>query len=209
MYVIVEHRPRHRLGIVDRTQRLQQLLVSAIVEEEVAGIGDDNCLRLDNAEVFVLAEARQALRRKRAPNEPRPLMAIDLVDRMREITIAHDCNRHIGCAGVLRHRDIEVLNVLADVIDNRGELIAAVGPGAVVHVNPHRHLELANSIHRPGDMQFCAEGRAEKSLADLSVGKGLPLGSATAADLLMLARCRCRQRGGQHDGRDRGDSHAR
>jgi hypothetical protein len=192
MHAIVEHGPWHRVGVIDRTQRLQQLFVSAVVKDEISGIRDDDRLRVDDTEIFVLAKTGQALRRERAPDQLRPLAAIDFVHGAGKITIVHQRGGHVGGGRIVDHSDIEVLDAPADIVDDRGELIASVGPGPVGHLDTYRHLELADSIHRAGDMQFGAKRGTKKAFADLGVGKRLALGGAPAADLVMLA---CRRHG--------------
>ena len=61
LHVVVEHGPGHGVGVIDRTERLQQLLVEAVVEDEIPGVDDDDDVGMPDAEAFVLAESGQAL----------------------------------------------------------------------------------------------------------------------------------------------------
>src|SRR5260370_11771591 len=55
--VVVEHGPGHAGSIVDRPQRLQQFLIGAIEEDEVAIIDGEDHVGMFDLELFVLAEA--------------------------------------------------------------------------------------------------------------------------------------------------------
>ena len=127
LHVVVEHGPGHGGVVVDRSERLQQLLVDAVVEHEIAGVGDDEHVGMQDARVLVLAEAGQALRLERALDAARPVDPVQRADGVREVAVAHQRDDDLGVVAPAGHGDIEIADARADVGDDRGDLRAAVG----------------------------------------------------------------------------------
>ena len=51
-----------------------------------------------------------------------------------------------------------------DVGDGGGDLLAAVGLGAVVDEDAHRRIVFADAVDAAGDMEFRAEGDLEEAV---------------------------------------------
>ena len=107
--LVVEHGPGHRVGIVDRPQRLQQFFIGAVEEDEIALVdGEDHVGVLDFGSL-VLAKAGQALRIERASDLAGPLLAVETLDGGNEIAVAHQRDHDIGVVDGGGHRDVEML----------------------------------------------------------------------------------------------------
>ena len=64
-------------GVVDRAERLQQFLIGAVEEDEVAIVDGEDHVGMLDLEFLVLAKAGQALRIERAANLAGPFAAVE------------------------------------------------------------------------------------------------------------------------------------
>ena len=137
-------------GVVDRSQRLQQFLIGAIQEDEIAVVdGEDDVGMLDFVFV-VLAKAGQALRIERGADLARPLAAVEGRDGAVEIAVAHQLDQDVGGVAALGHGDVEMLDPLADVGDDFCELRLAVRAVAVGE-HPHRRVVFPDAVDPAGE----------------------------------------------------------
>ena len=177
---VVEHRPRH-VGVVDRSERLQQFFVSAIEEDEVAIIDRENDVGMLDLELLVLAEAGQALRIQRLLDLAGAIAAVEGRDRAVEITVPHQLDHDVGVLAAIGHGDVEMLHMPGDLADDLGELRF---PVAAVAVDEHayRQIVFSDAVDTSGKMIFGAERGLQKPIDDLAIGERLFLGALLGGD---------------------------
>ena len=206
--VVVEHGPRHRGIVVDGPERLQQFLIDAIEEHEVAGVDHQDNVGPHDPVLRVLLKPRQALRLERALDLPRAVSAIEGADRRCQRAVAHQRHDDIGGCLVVGHRDVEVIDAVANVSNDLSDLGAAVRLGAAFDIHPNRPVELADAVDPPGHMELGPERDLEKAFDDLRVGELLDLRSPARRDLRIFGGRRSRHDPGESHGRQRRDQEA-
>ena len=112
----------------------------------------------------------------------------------REIAVAHQRHDDLGVVAIAGHRDVEIADARADVGDDRGDLRAAVGLGAVVDKDAHRPVVFADAVDAAGDLKFGAEGDLEEAVDDFGVGEGLALDRRGAGRSRRLRRLQAPRR---------------
>ena len=196
------------IGVVDGAERLQQFLVGAIVEDEIADVRSQNHVGANDAVGFVLAKAGQALGRERAFDLASLGAAEEFLNRARQIPVVHQCHHQIGGGPVLGDCDVEILDRITDTIDNLDDLRAAVRHGAAVDEDPNRALKAADAVGFGFHRHFGAERGVEEALDDLRIGERLALEGAAGADLWIFgAGTWDRQNAGDHNRDDTDDLH--
>ena len=108
--LVVEHGPGDLVGIVDRPERLQQLLVGAVVEDEIARVGDQKHIRVHDAQLGILAEAREALRIERFPDAAYAVAPKGCAQRRIEFALAQQADDDVRLLAVRDNRDVEMLD---------------------------------------------------------------------------------------------------
>ena len=92
-----------------------------------------------------------------------PLAAVEVRDGAEQIAVAHQLDHDIGAVAAVGHRDVEMLDPLADIGDHLGELRLAVRAVAVGE-HPHRHVVFPDAVDPAGEMKFGAERGLEKAV---------------------------------------------
>ena len=133
LHVVVEHGPGHLVGVVDRPERLQQFLIGAVVEDEIAAVGDEKHVRMHDAQLGILAESREALRLERFLNPARAVAPVSRAQASGEVALARAAApRRWRPCGPASSRCRGCATRLLMSATMLGDLRAAVGPGAVL-----------------------------------------------------------------------------
>jgi hypothetical protein len=76
-----------------------------------------------------------------------------------------------------------MIDIAADIGNDRDDISAAVGLGLVVDEDPDRLVEFPDPLGFPADLQFSLEGDLEKAVLDLVIREVAALGRTPAGDL--------------------------
>jgi hypothetical protein len=169
--IVIEHGPGHRAIVIDGTQRLQQLFIGAIDEAEFTVVSGEYNFGASDAMLGVFAEAGQAFRRQPLLDLLRQAGPIERADGALEIAIPHENYDHVCGAAVIGQRNIEMVDVLADVGHHRRNEVTAIGLRAIVDKDPDRRLEFADAVGASSDAEFGPECDLEEPVDDLVIGK--------------------------------------
>ena len=124
---VVEDRPRQRVVVVDRTERLQDLLVGAVAKLQVAlsatMIASACSMRIG----LVAAEPGQALRVEFPQDVLRAFAAENRSDRVGDVVVADQRDDHVGILATGNRREVEMLNAAADIADDSCSLYRRCG----------------------------------------------------------------------------------
>ena len=187
-HIVVEHGPGHRTGVVDRPQRLQQFLIGAVEEDEIAVVDGEDHVGMLDLEFFVLAKARQALRIERGPDLAGPLAAVESRDGAIEIAVAHQLDRRrwrLRCCPAMAMSRCWIRAPISATTLASCALRSARLPSANTRTGI---VVFPDAVDPAGEMIFGAERGLEKAIDDFAIGEGLLLGALTRGDGGILGR---------------------
>ena len=107
-------------------------------------------------------------------------------DGLLEVALAHERHHHVRAAAIIGHRQIEVMDVRANVGHDGCNFTATVRHSAIDDVHARGSGEFSYPLGARADLHFRAEGNLEEALGYLGVGERRSLGAPSHADFGVL-----------------------